>query len=55
MANLVHQNKIKELGRVVIGKKRLKAALVVLDAFKSKFPKTKECIDNTLKEKCEKD
>ena len=37
------------------GQKGLKVGLVVLDAVKSKFPKTKECIDHTLKEKCEKD
>ena len=36
-------------------KKRLKAALVVLDAVKSGFPEAKEFIDNTLKEKCKKE
>ena len=36
-------------------KKRLKAALVVLDAVKSRFPETKEFIDDTLKEECEKE
>ena len=36
-------------------KKRLKAALVVLDAVKSGFPEIKEFIDNTLKEECEKE
>ena len=36
-------------------KKRLKAALVVLDAVKSGFPETKEFIDNTLKQECEKE
>ena len=35
-------------------KKRLKVALAVLDAVKSTFPDTKEFIDNTLKEECEK-
>ena len=33
----------------------LKVALVVLDAVKSKFPDTKEFIDDTLKEECEKE
>ena len=36
-------------------KKRLKFALVVLDAVKSKFPETQEFIDNTLKDECEKE
>ena len=31
-------------------KKRSKVALVVLDAVKSRFPETKEFIDDTLKE-----
>ena len=35
--------------------KRLKVALVVLDAVKSTFPETKEFIDDTLKEECEKE
>ena len=35
-------------------KKRLKAALVVLDAVKSRFPETKEFIDD-VKEECEKE
>ena len=35
-------------------KKRLKVALVALDAAKSRFPETQEFIDNTLKEECEK-
>ena len=34
-------------------RKRLKVALVDLDAVKSRFPDTKEFIDDTLKEKCE--
>ena len=37
------------------GQKRLKVALVVLDAVKSTFPETKEFIDDTLKEECEKE
>ena len=36
-------------------RKRLKVALVDLDAVKSRFPGTKEFIDDTLKEKCEKE
>ena len=36
-------------------KKRSKVALVVLDAVKSRFPETKELIDDTLKEECEKE
>ena len=35
-------------------KKRLKVALVVLDAVKSKFPETQEFIENTLREECER-
>ena len=33
----------------------MKVVLVVLDAVKSKFPKTKEFIDDTLKDECEKE
>ena len=36
-------------------KKRLKVALVVLDAIKSTFPENKEFRDDTLKEECEKE
>ena len=36
-------------------KKRLKIALAVLDAVKSRFPETQEFIDSTLKEECEKE
>ena len=36
-------------------KKRLKVILVVLDAAKSRFPETKEIIDDTLKEECKKE
>ena len=35
--------------------KRLKIALAVLDAVKSRFPETQEFIENTLREKCEKE
>ena len=36
-------------------KKWLKFALVVLDAVKSRFPETKEFIDDTLKDEYEKE
>ena len=36
-------------------KKRLKVTLAVLDAAKSRFPETKEIIDDTLKEEYEKE
>ena len=36
-------------------KKRLKVALVVLNAVRSTFPEANEFIDNTLKEECEKE
>ena len=36
-------------------KKRLKIALAVLDAIKSRFPETQEFIDSTLREECEKE
>ena len=36
-------------------KKKLKVALVVLGAVESRFPETKEFIDDTLKEECEKE
>ena len=36
-------------------KKRIKIALAVLDAVKSRLPETREFIDSTLKEECEKE
>ena len=36
-------------------KKRLKIALVVLDAVRSKFPETQEFIDSTLEKEREKE
>ena len=36
-------------------KKRLKIVLSVLDAVRSRFLETKEFIDSTLKEECEKE
>ena len=38
-----------------MNKKRLKIALAVLDAVKSRFPETQEFIENTLREECEKE
>ena len=35
--------------------KRLKIALAVLDAVKSRFPETQEFIENILREECEKE
>ena len=46
----------KEHTRVVkMDKKRLKFALAVLNAVKSRFPDTKDFVDETLKEECEKE
>ena len=36
-------------------KERLKVALVVLDAVKSRFPETEKFIGDTLEDKCEKE
>ena len=36
-------------------KKRLRVALVVLDAVKGKFRKTKKFIDDTLEDVCQKE
>ena len=56
LKNSTLQWKIKEHARVVkIDKKRLKIALAVLDAVKSRFPETQEFIDSTLKEECERE
>ena len=38
-----------------MGKKRLRVALSVLDAVRSRFPETNEFTDSTLKEECEKE
>ena len=35
--------------------KRLKIALAVLDAVKSRFPETQEFIENTLREECQRE
>ena len=36
-------------------KKKLKIALAVLNAVKSRFPETQEFIENTLREECERE
>ena len=36
-------------------KKRLKVVLVVLDAFKRKFPETIKFIDDTMEDECQKE
>ena len=36
-------------------KKRLKVALAVLDAVKTKYPETKQFIGNTVEEECQKE
>ena len=36
-------------------KKQLKVALVVLDAVKIKYPETKQFIDDTMEEECQKE
>ena len=38
-----------------MGKKRLRVALSVLDAVRSRFPETNEFTDSTLKEEFEKE
>ena len=38
-----------------MNKKRLKIALSMLDAVRSRFPETNQFIDSTLKEECEKE
>ena len=48
-------NNKKNTRVIKIDKKRLKIALSVLDAVRSRFPKPNEFIDSTLKEECEKE
>ena len=38
-----------------MNKKRLKVALAVLQTVKNRFPDTKEFIDNTMEEECQKE
>ena len=35
--------------------KQLKVALTVLDAVKTKYPETKQFIDNTIEDECQKE
>ena len=37
------------------GKERLRLALTILEAVKIKYPETKEFIDNTVEEECQKE
>ena len=47
---------MKEHTHVIkMDKNRLKIALAVLDAIKSRFPETQEFLDTALKEECEKE
>ena len=50
-----YSEKLKNTRVVKMDKKRLKIALAVLDAVKSRFLETQEFIDSTLKEECEKE
>ena len=36
-------------------KKRLRVALTVLDAVKTKYPENKQFIDNTMEDECQKE
>ena len=36
-------------------KKRLRLALTILEAVKTKFPDTKQFIDNTMEDECQKE
>ena len=47
--------KIKKHARVAMDEKRLKVVLTVLEAAKPKYPETKQFIDNTMKEECQKE
>ena len=49
-----YSKKLKNTRVVKMDKKRLKIALAVLDAVKSRFPETQEFIDSTLKEECKR-
>ena len=52
--SLVHSKKLKN-ARVTIDKKQLRVALTVLDTVKIKYPKTKQFIENTMEEECQKE
>ena len=47
--------KIKKHARVAMDEKRLKVVLTVLEAAKPKYPETKQFIDNSMKEECQKE
>ena len=54
--NIVHYSeKLKNTRVIKMDEKRLKIALAVLYAVKSRFLETQEFIDSTLKEECEKE
>ena len=55
-ASLVHwkKSKYKRL-LLTMDKKRLRVALKVLDAVKTKFPETKQFIDNTMEDESQKE
>ena len=53
--SLVHLKKIKMQALVTMDKKPLRVALTVLKAVKTKYPETKQFIDNTMEEKCQKE
>ena len=50
-----YSEKLKNTRVIKMDEKRLKIALVVLYAVKSRFLETQEFIDSTLKEECEKE
>ena len=48
--------KIKEYARIVtMDKKRLRLPLTALNAIKTKYPETKQFIDNTMEDNCQKE
>ena len=56
LKHIALKQKIKEHARVVeMDKKRLKIALAVLDAVKSRFPETQEFNDSTLMKNVKKE
>ena len=50
-----YSEKLKNTRVIKMDEKRLKIALAVLYAVKSRFLETQEFIDSTLKEECEKE
>ena len=47
--------KIKKYTHKTLDKKRLRVALNVLEAVKTKYPETKEFIENLMDEECQKE